>query len=205
MRALAAILVIVIASAISVFAQAEPDRHGVLIDKKPLRDFSTAALRKIDSGEVDPKAPFRVEFEAALDKSGKYDSAKSSFILAEGTEATVALVKDAITAVAKSGVLGYAIQMERPVDGKLLISVSQTNDTFAAAIKSKASTTERAKVVVAALSNFLTIGLMNAEERDALIVRNIRVGSEAADWTITLSLTGAELDKAILSRLGSGK
>jgi hypothetical protein len=52
------------------YAQPARNNHGVMIDKKPLRDFAESIKRKVTNKEVNLAAPFSVEMEVYLTQNG---------------------------------------------------------------------------------------------------------------------------------------
>ena len=199
-KAIFLIAVVSVLSCASSFAQAESDGSGVTINKKPLRDFGVAAINAIDARKVDIGAPFRIEFDVALDNSSRIDSAKSRVTKIEGDKNAAELAKDGIIAVGESGFFGY-LRHGGDAPKRLLIMVDSTKASFSVAVKVETASDSKAKTSASSLSLLLSLGAATAKPEEQLFFRNAGVAAEGRYYVIAMSLPAEVLREKVMSEV----
>ncbi|CAN5389322.1 hypothetical protein BH10ACI1_BH10ACI1_00060 [soil metagenome] len=152
-------------AAFPVFAQ-KVEPKDIVINKRPLQDFSELLKEKIEKGEVDLDKSFKVVLEGVLTEDGKFDLQKSKFTLSEGDEQMVNVAKSGIQAIGDSGYFGYLRKLGAE---KVKLTVAQDGETFSARIETEQNDENKAKTMASGLNTLLSgIKLISKQENNKI-------------------------------------
>lgn len=154
---------VLISSTPQLFAQ-ESQRQEIEINRRPLRDFGSLLLQKIEKNQVDLTSPFSVELKGTLARDGKINPKTARFSMSAGDPKIVEVAKDAIGAVNNSGVLIYLSNIGIN-NVRLLLTQDETNLT--AELISDLETPNRAKSVSSSMNFLLSVAKMRQNETNA--------------------------------------
>ena len=134
----------------------------VVINKTPLKAFSTETKQKVTNKQVDLTQNFKVVAEGVISKDGKLvintdKKTKKPIILAEGNPQMVEVASNAIAAVGASGWLGH---LRNQGVEKINFTVVQDNDNLQVIITSDFQIPERANTVTSGLNGLIQGALL---------------------------------------------
>ncbi len=184
-------------AALPVFAQ--QDANGIVINKKPLRDFSESVKDKVARKEVDLDKPFLVELETVLIKDGKFDSTKSKFIRSEGDAKMIEIAKQGILAIGDSSWFGYLHILGAR---KINFIITQDENTISATIKSEVEDETRAKISASGLNTIIQIGRNQVKgKEEKVLLDNVNVTFKEKQFIINFDLPKLFAQEMIKHRL----
>ncbi len=171
----------------------------IVINKKPLQDFSSDVVDRWSKKEIDLTKPFLVELEGVITQEGKFDPEKTRFVNYEGDEDIVNVAKSAIEAIGDSGFLQHLTKLYIQ---DVNIILFQTENSFSAHLKSKIKSKERAKTLSSALRSLLIFAKLNVKGSDEkFVLKNTSSTSKDSLLIIEFNAPKADFHKMINRQL----
>lgn len=174
-------------AAFPVFAQ-NADKNGVMINKRPLMDFSRSVINDLHDQKIDLEASFTVVLSAELSKANGQDTvilANPRILRSEGDPRMRKLVQDGILAVGDGGWFGYLAPFEDVKDVR--ITVIQDGSEFKASLSAERKNESLAKQIARSFNTLLSIGKMSAEGDDKTILAGTTASSTGKTFTISFT------------------
>ncbi len=177
------------------------------ISKQALRIFGDNFQRKAESGEVDVKAPFLLEFRGTLTKAGKIDPATVKFPREEGDSKLIEIAKEAIEAVSDSGFLQYLSSLGSK---DIEVVLEQDLTEFTALLSLGLENEARARTTNSGLKSYLMMATKITAERpdtkqgdkDALLfLRSAGVRAEGKTVLLSMKVSKADFHEIIFRQL----
>ena len=145
--------------------EAQLDKWGVYINKRPLKDKATDTVSKVEAKNVQLDKPFKVTIEATLGlgRDGKTTVLKNPRPVpvdprTPNDPAMVKLAQEWILAVGDAGWFAYLDRLDdktKVKSGKVLITVEQTDSQFNANIRSEKASENAARSIASGLGLLL--------------------------------------------------
>lgn len=149
-------------ASLPLFAQTEK-QSDIVINKKPFSDFGRELKQKIENKEIDLDAPFVVEINGTIDRTGKLSSVQ--VIQADGDQKVTDAVKDAIEAFSDSGWLQY---LQSFGTSNLSILAKQDDENVSVVLSSLVKSKENARTITSGLRvMFMLAADMKAKRSNA--------------------------------------
>lgn len=179
MNKLIFILLTCLVIAVNASAQ-EPDRNGVVLNKRPLTDFGKEVNKEIAANDLDLRKPFSISLTSRLTKEGKLDPKVTKVTADAGSDPKMAKVaQDAVLAVSDSGFLQYLSKLGGT--GDIVVKLSQDTSNFSATVSMEMESENRARNIVSLMNTFLSIAVTQGETKQDLqeivILKNSKVES----------------------------
>lgn len=185
-------------------------QDDVVIDEKPLRQFSERVAGEIESGKFDLNARFVVELTGTLAKNGRLEPRSVRFLKAESADQRmVEVVKEAIEAVNSAGYFEYVRALEI---GTLLLHVEQNETDFVARIESEFANDVRPRSVSTVLNVFVQTKKTQVPSQpnqndldDLLLLQRAEATSVGKRLVFSITVPKSELQAMIRRKLTEQK
>ncbi len=174
-------------------------QQDVLINKKPLRDFSEYVFQRVNEKKIDLTKPFSVELKGILTKEGKLDPKTARFTKSEGDKGMIAVGKSFIEAINDSGFFAYLSKLGAE---KINIALSQDENRLTGIITSEVETTQRARTTSSGLKSFLQVAqLQTKNEDDKLLLSYFFVTSNDKNLVVNFAAPREEFQRLVEKNL----
>lgn len=179
----------VMLAAFPVFGQ-EKAKPEIRLNKKPLNDLVDFVRDKFEKDKIDFNKPFAVEMKGVLNKDGKLDADKSSYVRAEGDEQMVEIAKRTIEAINDTGYFQF---LKNLGSENITISLSQDAQEFSAIIKSDSESERKTRMIISALGTLIKMIPMqeNLSADDRTIWNSIIVKNDGKEFVLNATLPKA--------------
>lgn len=194
---------------------ATPDKFGVVINKRPLKDRATETLAKLEQSSLKLDKSFKVVIEGTLGlaKDGKTVILKNPKPVAVDPKVPndpemVKLAQEWILAVGDSGWLGYLEKLDlkkKPSSKKVVITVEQNDTEFVATLRSQVSSPNEANTLATTLRNFISLGALAAKDDDLVFLKATTSGSEGNDVVLNIKFEKPVVQQMIQRKLAESK
>ncbi len=196
-------------AAFPIFGQETVSTESVLINKRPLKDFSLSITDKMSRKDLDVAASFIVVLEGMIGKDGRLDKETARFTKTEGSSDLIGIAKEGIEALNDSGFftcVGRLSDQSRPIK----ITVEQNDTNLNASFELEMETETKARTTRSALASLAGMGthtrknqlnLSQNDRDDILILENVKAENSGKSVAINLRLPKAVAQEMIQRRL----
>lgn len=194
-------------AAFPVFAQeAAATPPAVVVNKRPLEDFSYYVRDELAKKEVDLASPFSIEMEGNLTDDGRIDLTSTKFVRMEGNEQILKVVKNGIAVVSGSSYLKLLSDIS---DKTFHLSMIQDDANLSVAIETGADSRRRAKTIETLFNLYLSKAIEKKQrseptpnERDDLsLLKGISIASEGKKVIFKVFLPKSVIHEIIRRKL----
>ena len=187
--------------------------EGIVINKKPLKDFAANTKVKFEKKEVDLSKNFSVVAVGVLTKDGKLDVSedkktkqpKSRFIKTEGDEKMIEIAKQALEAIGDSGWLGYL--QAQGID-KFNFVLVQDDQQLRVIITSDQPTPEKANTTASGVNGLIQGALLldrnnmkKLGDDERILLSNAKAGTNGNQFVLNFTLPKAQALEMITRKL----
>lgn len=185
--------VVVLATAISVFAQTGSDSSAA---RRAVESPVAAAKRQYADGKLDLSAPFDIEAQAAIGSDGRIDANSIKYTRTDGDAALIELVKSHISTVNDSPYIQHLSTLGAT---SIVIRAKQDDAQFAGAAVLEMPNALRAMTVKSMLSTMLPMlrkqkesqEMSEADKRELALLNATSVTSSGRYVTVSLNMPKA--------------
>lgn len=185
-----------------VAVKCDPDKNGICLNKKPLKDFAAVKIQDIKDKKVNLDAPVTVVMSADLGKGG---IDKNTTVLVnprlldrKQDPAMQKMVQDGILAVGDSGWFGY---LELFGVKKVVITVIQDGTEFRASVTADQESEAQAKSTAGGLKSLISIGAANADGDDLTFLNSASTSFEGKKFTVSFKISKQVAQELIKNKL----
>ena len=189
--------------------EAKADQFGVVINKRPLKDYAKETLDKIENKGVklDPSFKIIISGTLGLGKDGKTIILKNPTAIPQ-QNATPSdpvmekLAQDAIIAVGDSGWFGYLDKLKAK---KLVISVEQNENNFIVSVKADQPSENEAKQAASGLNTVLSVATPLAKGDEQTFLKLAKTTYEGKTFVLNFDGPKSLLQELIQRKLAESK
>lgn len=195
--------------------EAAPDKFGIFINKRPLRDRAKETLAKLEQNSLKLDKPFKVVIEGTLGlaRDGKTVVLKNPKPVAVDPNVPndpemVKLAQEWVLAVGDAGWLGYLEKLElkkKPSSKKVVITVEQNDAEFVASVRSQVTSPNEANTLATSLRNLITLGALGAKDDDLTFLKAATTGSDGNDVILNIKFDKPVVQQMIQRKLAEEK
>jgi hypothetical protein len=195
--------------------EAQEDKNGVFINKRPLNDRAKETLAQIERNSLKLDKSFKIVIEGTLGlaKDGKTVVLKNPKPVAvdpniPNDPEMVKLAQDWVLAVGDAGWLGYLEKLElkkKPNSKKVIISVEQNDTEFVANVRSQLTSPNEANTLASALRNWITLGAIGAKDDELTFLKAATTTTEGTDLILVVKFEKPVVQEMIQRKLAESK
>ena len=189
--------------------EAQPDKNGVYINKRPLKDQAKSTLVQIDEKKVKLDKPFRVVISGTLGlgKDGKTVVLKNPKPLPvdknfPNDPAMVKLVQDWILAVGDAGWLGY---LDKLKSKNVIITVEQNDQALVASVQADQPSENDARQAASGLNTLLAFAVPMAKGDEQTFLKKASVTSNGKTFVLNFNIEKPLVQEMIQRKLAEEK
>lgn len=188
MKKLILILLTCLVTAVDASAQ-EPDRNGVILNRRPLTDFGREVSQDVAANGLDLKKPFSISVTSKLTKEGKLDPKVTKVTVDAGSDRQMAkIAQNAVLAVSDSGFLQYLSKLGGT--GDIVVKLKQDELNLSTFVSMEMESDTKARTIASSMNTMLSVAVTRAEKKENLqemvILKNLKL--EATEKTVHLLL-----------------
>jgi len=172
------------------------------INKQPLKDLAGQMNELKSKGKLDLDKPFEVVIEGMLDSKGKMKD--PTVTQKSGDVGLTTLAKQAVAAVNDSGLLGYLKDLNEGKPTKLVVIISQDQNSMLAKFESEVESEESAKQKASGFNAMLVFGQQLRKGKDEeILMRNTSASASGKKLVFTFKMPTQAVGEMLKKQMAS--